>query len=119
MNITTDQYASLLFFAAAGAAASGQTPEYLELRSSIDSGNGIRRYTLLVKYQAVPQQIPLPGVKNYPPLNQITIELTRPVTKGDVDAALQGISTSPALTLVTTDPQGIVGWYDYNTYFGV
>lgn len=118
ISITESQYSRLLAFAGDGALQVGEETEYLALRAAIDKASGITRYTLLVRYQAVPTAPAVVGrFEAYPAGATARIEQLRPVTRQDVDTVLENKETLPSLVLVTPDPQGIVGWClldDYN-----
>jgi hypothetical protein len=118
-QVTADQYAALLRYGAVGATGLEEDVEFLELRTTIDAANDITRYTLLIRYQAVPQRaapLPSPG-DTYPPGETITLELLRRPTRDDVDTALRGINTIPDLVWLTPDPLGVVGWTILSDYF--
>lgn len=110
IEMTAAQYENLLRYAAVGAAAQLETANLLTLRAAVDDLNGVTRRSLAIRYQAVPAAPqPNPPVP-YPPSVTFVLELLRPITRQDVDEALRGVETIPALVTVTPDPQQIVGW---------
>lgn len=117
MEITEAQYNDLITYGSVGAAGLEKTTEFEELRTKIEAANGMKRYTLLVRFQAVPQQPAVVGeYADYPPGQTTTIQLYRPITRQDVDDVLVKVETLPDLVFVTPDPQGRVGWALLNSY---
>lgn len=110
MNITTAQYEALLRYASVGAASLDDTAAFLVVRDAIDLANGVTRGVLCLRWQAVPNAPPPPGVTEYPPMQTHTLELMRAITRADVDEYLRNEVTLPDLVHVTPDPQGLVGW---------
>lgn len=91
----------------------------LVIRDRVDSDNAITRYVLLVRWKNVGGQPPsrVDLFKNpWPPSMTATIELDRKVSRDDVDQLLATRATNPTATMVTPDPQGIVGWTFIDDY---
>ena len=85
ISMTEAQYTALLRYAEQGAATLQETPNFLTMREDIDSRNGVTRHVLVVRWQAVPAG-PVPaGTTGYPPFKYTTLQLTRPITRQDVD----------------------------------
>lgn len=109
------EYEALLNWARVGAEQAEAETSFYALRKKIDSNNGITRYTLVIRYEQLPQQ-PTPGITQTPRGNTKTIELLRPPTPDDVIQALAGETFYPGLVHLTADPNGEVGWYNYEAY---
>lgn len=115
MDITGEQYEALLVWARAGAEAADQEAAFLALRKAIDLEHLISRYTLVIRYEQLPEQ-PRPGESVAPKGGTKLIELTRKPTRDDVEDALRGETTYSGLIYVTADPNGEVGWYELEQY---
>jgi hypothetical protein len=115
IDMLNAEYEALLNWARIGAEEAEQETEFLALRKKIDHSNVITRYTLVIRYEQLPQQ-PTPGITQAPRGNTKTIELTRPPTPDDVIQALVGETFYPGLVHLTADPLGEVGWYALEDY---
>lgn len=116
VTMNNSEYSALLT-----AALAGDTEEVLRLRSIIDTSNGIKRYSLLIRWlEASGQAPPKVDLDNWPKETTYSLELERPIAREDVDAALETSATNPVDTMVTLDPDGKVGWtllddYDFSS----
>lgn len=116
ISMTQAQYDAMLRYASAGSTALAETAEFLLLRNAVDDLNAISRYTLSIRWQSVPEGVPPPGTTEYPPMQYRTLEMSRVITRTDVDEVLRGEVTLPELVHVTPDPQLLVGWTLLDTY---
>jgi hypothetical protein len=115
INLLNTEYEALLTWARVGAEELEDETPFYALRKKIDVNNGISRYTLVIRYDQLPQQ-PTPGITQAPRGNTKTLELTRPPTPDDVIQALAGETFYPGLVYLTADPNGEVGWYNYEVF---
>lgn len=115
ISLTPVQYEALLAWAKVGAEADGAGPVFLAFRQKVDSFNAVRRYTLVIKYDTLPQK-PYLGMNAVPRGLTKVIELHRPPAREDVLAALRDERFDEPLVYVTADPNGEVGWYQLNDY---
>lgn len=113
ISMSRAQYESLTALAITADPTSGRT-----LRSEIDVANGVKRYSLNLRWKDVggkpPPRIELG--KGWPEEMTRLLELDRPITRRDVDDVLREVATNPAATMVTPDPLGIVGWTYIDDY---
>lgn len=111
------QYDRLMYYAQIGAEGSGSLQQFEELRQAIETDNGIKTYVLVISYQEVPlTPAPFNASAGYPPGVRKTLRLNRPITRQDVDDALNDAATTEELTLVTPDVAGVVGWTQLSAY---
>ncbi len=122
-EVSEDEYEYLLYLAKAGVehltTADPQAGSaLLVLQQAVDRRNGITRDKLLVRWQSVPVGMPSGGAPaQYPAFKTITLEnYQRKLTRDDVNEALRGESTTPALVHVTKDPLGLVGWTELDVH---
>lgn len=121
MNLTLEQYESLVALARAGGAAdSRKLVELNQWFKLIEKQNGLTRDFLLIQWQELSGPVPLvtrfPEV--WPPQLRRAIELvTRPICRADVDAVLKQYASEPLSALVTRDPAGLVGWTSLDDFF--
>jgi hypothetical protein len=113
LSITEYQYESLI------AMALQANPQQARiLRTEVDRTNAIQRHGLLVRWQdlggAVPPRRELG--KPWPPKEQHYIEMTRRITRQDVDDVLRAQAINPCIVQVTPDPDGRVGWSELDVY---
>ena len=110
-----EEYEALLNWARVGASEGGHSIDFTAMRNRIDRLNGLMRYTLVIRYEALPEA-PRPGIS--PTARGITkvLELLRPPTREDVIQALGEESYHPSLVLVTADPNAEVGWYELDRF---
>jgi hypothetical protein len=111
LAIKPEEYEALLNWARVGALESDQEAAFLTLRKRVDAAHGIQRYTLVIRWEQLPQK-PAPGILPTPQGEVIVLEQIRPPTPEDVMQALSGKQFHPSLVHVTRDPSGEVGWYD-------
>jgi hypothetical protein len=119
-TLTQEQYEAL----AALARAAADTPDKLRsvdaFLKSIEKSNGITRYALWIQWQEMNQ--PLPPNTNFPsvwpPQQRFFLEnLTRPISKDDVQRVVAANAAKPINVLVTQDPGATVGWIPLDLYF--
>jgi hypothetical protein len=119
ISMSRDQYETLLAYAnrhrddAEGLA---------DLQRSIDATNGVRRYSLFVRWMeqggSAPSRISIG--RGWPPTQQFLLTLDRPIERADVDTVLDTQARRPVYVTVTKDVNGVVGWtelelWDFNT----
>jgi hypothetical protein len=116
ITLTPPEYDALLALAFRADPREGHA-----LRARIDKANGVRRYTLFVRWQDLGVQPPrtIELGKGWPPEQSFLIELTRPITPEDVEGVLTAQAVDPVGVQVTPDRHGVVGWtqleaYDWN-----
>lgn len=119
ITLTQDQYAGLLNYAAEGALGFDLFDQFLQLRQDIDTANSITRFTLMIRWQSIPNGPPTPVAAGgtFPGGKMQKLELTRRPTKQDVLDALAPEIVDENLVMVTPDAQGVVGWSSLNVYF--
>lgn len=120
ITLTRLQYDALIYAARAATDANVVTLDTLSLRDDIDKANGITRYFLRVQWIEASPSGPPPALGNpWPPEMSADIELTRPVSRTDVDAVLKDKATQAIAVFVTVDRDGKLGLTaleDYNFY---
>jgi len=117
ITLEDSEYEALLWWARLGAEELEQDTTYGEMRKKIDLRNKIRRYTLLIRLESLPQT-PMPSSKGTITIagETIVLEQTRPFTREDVVQALHNRTYAPQSVFVTRDPEGIVGWYQLDSF---
>lgn len=115
ITMSSLEYEALLNWAQAGAEMDDELTIYRAMRSKVDLDNNISRYTLIIRWEPIPQAY-RPGLPTTPKGETKKLELTRKPTLDDVKDTLEGESWDPRLVWVTADPNGAVGWYDLDKY---
>lgn len=121
ITMTLDQYTSLVALARIGARYQNREQTQLEqFLISIEQANGIKRYLLWVQWQEADQ--PPPPTANFPTnwppeLRQLIQKINSPVSLQDVNNVLQQYAKNPVSTMVTPDPNGLLGWSLLAQYF--
>ena len=116
--MTRAEYEALLSWARLGAEEAGQYAAYLERRHAVDVANGLQRYTLVLRYDALPEQslaASLEGGLAVGPYVKV-LELWRKPTPEDVAAAMATVPHIAGSLLITADPLGAVGWYEVDKF---
>ena len=120
MEISNDQYLSLVTLARAGARINSSEQALEVFLRAIEKQNGVTRDVLLVQWQE--QDTPLPPHTDFPavwpPEYRALLERTdRPIARVDVEALLKQRARRPVNVLVTKDVTGIAGWSTLDAYF--
>jgi len=110
VKLTRNEYEALLNWARDGAIEADAFVTYQALKASIDQSNGLRRYTLTIAWNVLPEAR-APSLTALGTMKR-TIDLARPPTKADVLTALTDEHYHESSVLVTADSNGEVGWYD-------
>lgn len=81
------------------------------LCAQIDAANDIQRFSLTVLWQDLGGKQPtaIEFGKPWPAQTMRRIELTRAVSRNDVDEMLRSVAANPAVVFVTPDPEGRLG----------
>lgn len=120
INLSNEEYLSLVALARQGATTSDHKRALEAFLKNVDSKNGITRYKLLVQWQE--QDSPLPPTTRFPdvwpPEMRATLERTdRAIAKADVEKVLEDRASKPTNVMVTRDMGGVVGWTKLEDYF--
>jgi hypothetical protein len=119
-QLDNDEYTALVALARDGAAGGDRIPELEAFLRSIEKKNGVLRYFLMVRWQETEQRMP-PTTRfpaQWPPQLQKTIErIDRPIARVDVEQLLATYATKPITVLVTIDPQGLLGWTEFDVAY--
>lgn len=121
MDITTEQYSSLVALARVGVGSDPtQRYHFDALLRSIEKANNLVRYTLHVRWSetggALPAQRNFPI--DWPPTLEGTIErLGSPILRQDVVDYVAAKTRGYYGIMVTRDPARLVGWTDLEVYF--
>lgn len=117
ITMRNEEYEALVNWGKFGAEELEEDIAFAQLRKSIDARNGIQRYTLLVRYQPLPEKQG-PNIVGASIISgdTLVIEQHRPVTREDVLQRLEGVTYLQPNVFVTRDPAGAVGWYQLNAY---
>ena len=121
MDITTEQYSSLVALARAGVGSDPSQLYYLdELLRGIEKANDLVRHTLHVRWSetggALPAQRNFP--LNWPPTLEGTIErVGDPILKKEVLDYVASKTRGYYGVMVTRDPSKLVGWTAVEVYF--
>ena len=118
MTLTQDEYTALVTLARRGA----DDPVILEqaLLRPIERRNGIIRYYLMVQWQDAAGVVPIgtefPG--NWPANLRAAIEqVDTPINRQQVEQMVALRANKPVSILVTSDPNGQVGWSELDQWF--
>ena len=122
--LSQEDYEALVALARIGSAANAdpaQARRNLDaFLRTIETANGVTRYTVWVQWQEQDQPLP-PSTSfpaSWPPTQRAYIEfLTRPVAKVDVAQVLQQQARKPVTVLVTRDPAALLGWTPLDLFF--
>ncbi len=117
ITLEDSEYEALLGWARLGAENAEQAIPFVLMRKAIDQRNKIKRYTLLIRIDTLPQrQMPSSQSGSIIQGETFVLEQTRPPTREDVVQALQGQAYVPQNVFVTRDPEGVVGWYQLDSF---
>lgn len=124
-TLDQQQYEALIGLAREGTKdANGQVIHEKALRleeflRSIENNSGITRYLLWVQWQELDEPLPagtrFPDV--WPPEKRARIEqVTRPISRSDIDQVIKENARKPTSILVTRDPGARYGWMPVEDY---
>jgi hypothetical protein len=129
MNITLslEQYEALLALAQQGTRSHDGTIDQQkavvldEALRDIESSNGIKRYSLWIRWQDPTAPLP-PGQTNFPKSWPPNLEyflqfISRPISKTDVLAIVSQKTPNAVNVMVTPDPAALLGWTPINSFF--
>lgn len=115
IELNEAQYEILLDWAKTGAGVTGVTPVFLAVRKKIDAANSIQRFTLVIRYEGLPQT-GFVGLTPSPREKTKTLEQKRPFTRDDVILALKDETYLLNQVYVTMDPLGEIGFYELDAF---
>lgn len=117
ITMRDEEYEALRNWAIVGAEESEEEGALAQMCKSIEAKNNVQRYTLLVRYQPLPEK-GTPSIMGTSVIagDTIVIQQRRPVTREDVLQRLEGLTYLQPNVFVTRDPNGAVGWYQLDAY---
>lgn len=125
-TLSREQYEALIAYAREGTKDADGNPIHDKAVAlddflvSIERANGITRYQLWVQWQELDEPLPA-GTRfpeSWPPQLRVFIEqVTRTISRSDVDAVLLSNAKNPTSVLVTSDPGAKYGWTEIDAYF--
>ena len=124
-TLDQEQYEALIALAREGTKDDeGQIDQEEALRldvflRKIEADNGITRHAIWVRWQELNQ--PLPAGTNFPevwpPTLSVYIEqVTRPISRADIDKVLDDNASNPINVMFTRDPGATHGWTEIYAY---
>jgi hypothetical protein len=121
ITLTQEEYETLVTLARLGIGEDKLPLEKL-LLESIETRNGVKRYLLVVQWQEADGVIPIGAEfpKKWPAEMRMTIEqLNVPISRKQVEDLVGVRARKPVSILVTSDPNGLVGWSTLDQWFEV
>jgi hypothetical protein len=125
-TLTREEYEALIGYAREGAkdvdgnVVHDKAVALSNFLVSIEKKNGITRDQLWVQWQELDAPLPV-GTRfpeKWPPELRVFIEqVTRPISRADVDEVLEANARNPTSVLVTKDPGALYGWTEIDQFF--
>lgn len=122
MTLTEEEYQVLRDLSRQALTDQGKVSQWLRMTRAIEAREGLRTYTLYVKWtpgggMALPPGTAFPN--NFPSDQQLTLTRLRsegqPISRAEVLAAVQAVCANPLTILVSPYPDEI-GWQSLETY---
>ena len=120
LTLNQEEYESLIALAQRGASTADEKRQLDAWLTHIETKNGIVRHRLWVQWQEADS--PLPPTTRFPEkwppeLRAYIEQITRPISKEDVQQVLKQKARNPVTVLVTPDPGATLGWTPIDSYF--
>ena len=124
-TLTQEEYEALIALAregtkdSEGRVASDKALRLDEFLRAIEKRNGVERHIIWLQWQELDEPLP-PGTRfpeKWPPDKRAYVEqVTRPISKADLQEVLDANAKNPISVLFTRDPGALYGWTEFDQY---